>query len=589
MMSDTITPLRTLSPRHRGPHPGLRERRGATLALFLLAGAVTPPAMGQPATVRYEVIALNGDAVLDTAGNPVLDDAAVPLVLADLLSVHGPTIGPDGTVAFIEDQQFVWLKSIPGLGRRAEFVGRKSAVSSTPPLFTEAAEDWSLFVDGSGSVYGRASATGQHSPDDTEIWGDPTGTYSPRTSLGGFRQTDEGYRRNHLVANPSGLLAYINPAEDDPRSIYRGFGAKPALTEGDFADGTGQFGGFNQVLINAGEGVAFVGQLAATPTIGGVWRLLPDGTNELVARKGLAPTGGNFAVFGGIGLNTAGNVVFMHEDISHDTRIFFDAGTGGSPTVVAEAGVTPIANRSGTLISPFQDYLVPGSREDNIAINDADEIFYVSEMTNVTTGFVRTSGGTTVSLADTGMTRPGSTSSFIPIFESFSVNNAGQLVFSNYYTNHFYREVWACERDLSLVAVATHGQVIDAHLPGGAVQQFTVTEATIVQNVGSTTDGRRVSINDCQQVVFSASVGNGDTAIMIAHLDPCPADLALPFGVLDFSDVIAFLTAFGAQDPAADLAAPFGTFDFTDVLAFLAGWEDCPGSCLSTAIPPPAL
>jgi len=57
----------------------------------------------------------------------------------------------------------------------------------------------------------------------------------------------------------------------------------------------------------------------------------------------------------------------------------------------------------------------------------------------------------------------------------------------------------------------------------------------------------------------------------------CPADLALPFGVLDFSDVVAFLSAFGAGDPAADFAAPIGTFDFSDVVAFLTAFGDgCP-------------
>ncbi len=57
----------------------------------------------------------------------------------------------------------------------------------------------------------------------------------------------------------------------------------------------------------------------------------------------------------------------------------------------------------------------------------------------------------------------------------------------------------------------------------------------------------------------------------------CPADLAEPFGVLDFSDVIAFLTAFGSMDAAADLAEPIGQFDFSDVIAFLASFgAGCP-------------
>ena len=59
---------------------------------------------------------------------------------------------------------------------------------------------------------------------------------------------------------------------------------------------------------------------------------------------------------------------------------------------------------------------------------------------------------------------------------------------------------------------------------------------------------------------------------------PCnEADLGAPFGTLDFTDVIAFLGAFGAGEQAADLAPPFGTFDFSDVLAFLGAFgAGCP-------------
>ncbi len=57
----------------------------------------------------------------------------------------------------------------------------------------------------------------------------------------------------------------------------------------------------------------------------------------------------------------------------------------------------------------------------------------------------------------------------------------------------------------------------------------------------------------------------------------CPADFAEPFGTLDFSDVLGFLTAFGSMDPAADLAAPSGEFDFSDVLSFLGSFgAGCP-------------
>jgi len=62
--------------------------------------------------------------------------------------------------------------------------------------------------------------------------------------------------------------------------------------------------------------------------------------------------------------------------------------------------------------------------------------------------------------------------------------------------------------------------------------------------------------------------GPGD--VLVAGSACNAADLAEPFGALDFSDVVAFLGAFGAMAPEADLAEPFGSFDFSDVVAFLA-------------------
>ncbi len=57
----------------------------------------------------------------------------------------------------------------------------------------------------------------------------------------------------------------------------------------------------------------------------------------------------------------------------------------------------------------------------------------------------------------------------------------------------------------------------------------------------------------------------------------CVADLAEPFGSLDFSDVAAFLGAFGWMLPEADLAEPFGVYDFSDVAAFLTAFgAGCP-------------
>ncbi len=71
----------------------------------------------------------------------------------------------------------------------------------------------------------------------------------------------------------------------------------------------------------------------------------------------------------------------------------------------------------------------------------------------------------------------------------------------------------------------------------------------------------------------SFSSAGGVSANRVASLRPavsCPADLAEPFGTLNFFDISAFLGLFSAGDPAADLAAPFGSLNFFDVVEYIA-------------------
>lgn len=57
----------------------------------------------------------------------------------------------------------------------------------------------------------------------------------------------------------------------------------------------------------------------------------------------------------------------------------------------------------------------------------------------------------------------------------------------------------------------------------------------------------------------------------------CAADLVQPFGVLDFFDVQAFLSAFSSHQEAADLAMPFMVWDFFDVQVYLNAFsQGCP-------------
>lgn len=65
--------------------------------------------------------------------------------------------------------------------------------------------------------------------------------------------------------------------------------------------------------------------------------------------------------------------------------------------------------------------------------------------------------------------------------------------------------------------------------------------------------------------------------LSITAAELCPADLAAPFGVLNFSDVTEFLSLYNAGSPAADFAAPFGVLNFFDLTEYLAEYNaGCP-------------
>ena len=56
-----------------------------------------------------------------------------------------------------------------------------------------------------------------------------------------------------------------------------------------------------------------------------------------------------------------------------------------------------------------------------------------------------------------------------------------------------------------------------------------------------------------------------------------PADIAMPSGIIDLSDVNAFIDAFVIGDAIADIAEPFQTLDVSDIDAFIDGFlAGCP-------------
>lgn len=94
----------------------------------------------------------------------------------------------------------------------------------------------------------------------------------------------------------------------------------------------------------------------------------------------------------------------------------------------------------------------------------------------------------------------------------------------------------------------------------------------VVPDLAATDARLRLVVHDAD-----GNQGFDDTDQSFTIDGSCTADLAEPFGTLNFFDVSAFLSLYNAQDPAADLAEPFWVFNFFDVSAFLGAYNaGCP-------------
>lgn len=76
---------------------------------------------------------------------------------------------------------------------------------------------------------------------------------------------------------------------------------------------------------------------------------------------------------------------------------------------------------------------------------------------------------------------------------------------------------------------------------------------------------------------FAAEYGLNTTRLVVTNQPCSAADLAQPFGDLNFFDIAEYIARFTAADPSADLAAPFGTLNFFDVTTYLSTYNaGCP-------------
>lgn len=77
---------------------------------------------------------------------------------------------------------------------------------------------------------------------------------------------------------------------------------------------------------------------------------------------------------------------------------------------------------------------------------------------------------------------------------------------------------------------------------------------------------------------FGWGLINAHSAVEAAFaMARCRYDLVPPYGVLDLSDLLAFIVAFEDESPIADFAEPFGVLDLMDLFVYASGFH---GGCL---------
>ncbi len=117
---------------------------------------------------------------------------------------------------------------------------------------------------------------------------------------------------------------------------------------------------------------------------------------------------------------------------------------------------------------------------------------------------------------------------------------------------------------------------------GSILRTFTSsrTGAFLAGTLSSAGDANGDGIGD---YILAANGDNATTGVVyviagVDHSAPNPADLAEPFGQLDFSDVVELLTRFGSGDLSVDFSGD-SSLDFTDIILFLGYFAD--GICSS--------
>jgi len=248
-------------------------------------------------------------------------------------------------------------------------------------------------------------------------------------------------------------------------------------------------------------------------------------------------------------MNDARQIVTGTIPASGPSRRVVRFDSAGVPTTVAETGATWNAIVNSTAIAQNGDVAFSARRT-------SGSIWEVNHWDGATT--------TLIASGDDATIQNSSLANFPPV-----VSSNGWVAFRASDVANDSTAIWVGDGE-SLVKLIEYDQLIETDLGPLALGI----------DFGGL-DGKQVTsgvidINDAGQVAFSAFLRNGTVGVFVATpVMGCAADLTGE-GDLNFLDVSAFLSAFGAQDPAADFTGE-GDFNFLDVSAFLAAFgAGCP-------------
>ncbi|MEZ6242253.1 MAG: GC-type dockerin domain-anchored protein [Phycisphaerales bacterium] len=366
--------------------------------------------------------------------------------------------------------------------------------------------------------------------------------------------------------------------------------------KGDPAPGTGgaKFDRFYEFpIIDAGGDASFTATLlqdgvyADESNDSGIWAFR-DGAVTLVAREGdIAPgtDGARFfdMTYVRISTNSSGDIAFGANLLEVPGMVDYSNNVG---IWLWHDGVLGLVTREAMSAYGVSNAIF-SSINDKVALNASGAVAFEAFMEpNGDTVDDSNRNGIWIYSADEqrlaareGWDAPGLEGKIFSAFHYLLLNDLGDVLFyaqaANPGNTYGRDGIWYARADTSEIVHIVHdGEAYDLDDHPYLEDLRYVTHLEFPASSTSIGNGRGVGLNNSRQVSLWlwTEARNFTYVNVLATVgeSPCSfADLAEPYGEIDFSDVFTYLQAFAAMESCADLGEPYGLFDFSDIFAFL--------------------